>query len=263
VDPGDHAHEVVIIPGMILVTGATDGLGLALARRLAAGGADVLVHGRDRDRVAAAAEAVGAAGSFVADFSRLADVRALADELPALDVLVNNAGVIAPERVVTEDGNELTFQVNYLAHFLLTLRQLDGQAPRRVVNVASAGQMRPDFEDLMLKHGYDEWRAYRQSKLAQIMFTFECARRYPATEHTALHPATFMDTKMVRETIGDPHSAVDEGAEATVRLADDLDLDVQGRYFNGLRQARADPAAYDAQARQRLWDVSEQLIARS
>jgi NAD(P)-dependent dehydrogenase (short-subunit alcohol dehydrogenase family) len=248
---------------VILVTGATDGLGRAVAADLAERGHDVLVHGRDPERTATVASEVGAAGSFLADFSSLEEVRALAGELPPLDVLVNNAGLISHERVVTGDGIELTFQVNYLAHFLLTLRQLDGQAPRRVVNVASAGQMRPDFEDLMLEHGYDEWRAYRQSKLAQIMFTFECARRYPATEHTALHPATFMDTKMVRETIGDPHSAVDEGAEATVRLADDLDFDVQGRYFNGLRQARADPAAYDAQARQRLWDVSEQLIARS
>jgi len=178
-------------------------------------------------------------------------------------VLVNNAGLISHERLVTGDGLELTFQVNYLAPFLLTLRLFGRAVPRRVVNVASAGQEALDFDDLMLEHGYDEWRAYRQSKLAQIMFTFECAARHPDVESTALHPATFMDTKMVRETVGAPHSTVREGADATVRLADDLDLDVQGRYFNGLREARPDPMAYDADARKRLWDVSEQLIARS
>jgi len=240
---------------MILVTGATDGLGLALARRLAAGGADVLVHGRDRDRVAAAAEAVGAAGSFIADFSRLADVRALADELPPLHALVNNAGVIAPERVVTKDGNELTFQVNHLAHFLLTLRLM----PPRVVHVASGAQRVPDFEDLTLERGYEPWRAYGVSKLAQIMFSNELAARRPEVESVALHPATFMDTKMVRETIGTPHSTVEEGVEATARLV--TAPGVSGQYFNGLEESRADAAAYDAEARERLWDVSEQLVA--
>ena len=92
----------------------------------------------------------------------------------------------------------------------------------------------------MLEHGYDEWRAYRQSKLAQIMFSFECARRFPDVESVALHPATFMDTKMVRSRVGTPASTVQEGADATVRLAAELDLDVQGRYFDGLREARAD-----------------------
>jgi NAD(P)-dependent dehydrogenase (short-subunit alcohol dehydrogenase family) len=245
----------------ILVTGATDGLGRAVAGELASRGHDVLVHGRDRDRVAAVAGEIGAAGTHVADFSELAQVRAMAAELDGIDVLVNNAGLISRERVVTDDGLELTFQVNYLAPFLLTTTLLERAAPRRVVNVASAGQLRPDFDDLMLEHGYDEWRAYRQSKLAQIMFAFECALRRPDVESTALHPATFMDTKMVRATIGDPHSTVAEGAEATVRLASDLELDVQGRYFNGLEEARPDESAYDADARKRLWAVSEQLLA--
>ncbi len=155
------------------------------------------MHGRDAGRAAAVAEEVGAAGVHVADFASLAAVRALAEELPALDVLVSNAGLISEERHVTGDGIELTFQVNYLAPFLLTTRLLEREPPRRVVHVASAGQERPDFGDLMLERGYDEWRAYRQSKLAQIMFSFECARRFPEVESVALHPATFMDTKMV------------------------------------------------------------------
>ncbi len=137
----------------------------------------MLVHGRSASRAEAVAREIGAAGTFLADFASLAAVRALADELPPVDVLVNNAGVIERERRVTEDGYELTFQVNYLSHFLLTLRLLERAAPRRVVNVASAGQERPDFDDLMLEHGYEPWRAYRRSKLAQIMFAFELAER--------------------------------------------------------------------------------------
>jgi NAD(P)-dependent dehydrogenase (short-subunit alcohol dehydrogenase family) len=239
----------------ILVTGATDGLGRAVARELASRGASVLVHGRDPERAEAAAEEIGAAGTYLADFSSLAQVRALADELPELDVLVNNAGIIAPERVITEDGNELTFQVNHLAHFLLTLRT----SWRRVVHVASGAQRPPEFDDLTLEHGYEPWRAYGQSKLAQIMFSHELAVRRPDLESTALHPATFMDTKMVRETVGTPHSTVEEGVEATTRLV--TEPNVSGKYFNGLRESRPDPIAADAEARRRLWDVSEQLTS--
>lgn len=245
----------------VLVTGATDGLGRVVAGDLAERGFDVLVHGRSAERAAAVAEEIRAAAVHVADFSVLAQVRALASELPHVDVLVNNAGLISEQRQVTEDGLELTFQVNHLAPFLLTTRLLERDPPRRVVHVASAGQERPDFGDLMLEHGYDEWRAYRQSKLAQIMFSFESARRFPDVESVALHPATFMDTKMVRARVGTPSSTVREGADATVRLAAQADVDVQGKYFNGLREARADELAYDADARKRLWDVSEQLVA--
>jgi NAD(P)-dependent dehydrogenase (short-subunit alcohol dehydrogenase family) len=244
----------------VLVTGATDGLGRVVARDLAARGFDLLVHGRDAERAAAVAEEIGAAGVHLADFSSLAEVRELAEALPRVDVLVNNAGLISEERRVTGDGIELTFQVNHLAPFLLTNRLIGRDPPRRVVHVASIGQVRPDFDDLMLEHGYDEWRAYRQSKLAQIMYSFELARRRPDVESVALHPATFMDTKMVRSRVGTPASTVQEGADATVRLAAELDLDVQGRYFYGLEESRADAMAYDPDARKRLWDVSEQLV---
>ena len=246
----------------VLVTGATDGLGRVVAGDLAARGMEVLVHGRDAGRAEAVAAEIGAAGVHVADFASLAEVRALAEALPRLDVLVNNAGLISEERRVTGDGLELTFQVNHLAPFLLTTRLIERDPPpRRVVHVASAGQERPDFDDLMLEHGYDEWRAYRQSKLAQIMFSFELALRRPDVESVALHPATFMDTKMVRSRVGRPASTVQEGADATVRLAAEPGLDVQGRYFNGLEESRADELAYDPDARKRLWDVSEQLVA--
>ena len=245
----------------VLVTGATDGLGRVVAADLAARGFAVHVHGRSAERAQAVAEEIGAAGVHLADFGVLAQVRSLAESLPPLDVLVNNAGLISERRVVTGDGIELTFQVNHLAPFLLTTRLLEHAPPRRVVHVASLGQERPDFGDLMLERGYDEWRAYRQSKLAQIMFSFECARRFPDVESVALHPATFMDTKMVRSRVGTPSNTVQTGADATVRLAAELDLDVQGRFFDGLREARADELAYDPDARKRLWDVSEQLVA--
>ena len=245
----------------VLVTGATDGLGRVVAADLAARGFSVHVHGRSAERAQAVAEEIGAAGVHLADFAVLAQVRSLAESLPFLDVLVNNAGLISERRVVTGDGIELTFQVNHLAPFLLTMRLLEHAPPRRVVNVASLGQERPDFGDLMLEHGYDEWRAYRQSKLAQIMFSFECARRFPEVESVALHPATFMDTKMVRSRVGTPSNTVQTGADATVRLAAELDLDVQGRFFDVMREARADELAYDPDARKRLWDVSEQLVA--
>jgi NAD(P)-dependent dehydrogenase (short-subunit alcohol dehydrogenase family) len=243
----------------VLVTGATDGLGREVAGELVRHGARVLVHGRDEQRARGVADELGAAGAYLADFASLAEVRALAAELPPVDVLVNNAGLISGERHVTQDGIELTFQVNYLAHFLLTLGLLERSAPRRIVNVASAGQRAPDFDDLMLERGYEPWRAYMQSKLAQVMFTFELAVRRPDVESTALHPATFMDTKMVRQTVGRPHSTVQEGVDATVRLVAELDLDVSGRYFDGMREAAPDPLAYDADARRRLWDVSERL----
>jgi NAD(P)-dependent dehydrogenase (short-subunit alcohol dehydrogenase family) len=239
----------------VLITGSTDGLGRALAAELAGRGHDVIVHGRARERVDAVAREVGAAGAHVADFARLDEVRALADEVRDIDVLVNNAGIISRDRRLSEDGIELTFQVNHLAGFLLTLLRL----PPRTVNVASIGQRALDFGDLMLERGYEGYRAYAQSKLAQVMFTFELAERRPDLIVNALHPATLMDTKMVREAFGTSRSTVSEGVEATAQLVE-VD-DVTGRYFDGVRQARADRMAYDRGARRRLWDVSTELTS--
>jgi NAD(P)-dependent dehydrogenase (short-subunit alcohol dehydrogenase family) len=239
----------------VLITGSTDGLGRALAAELAGRGHDVVVHGRSRERVDAVAREIGAAGAHVADFARLEDVRRLAGEAEGVDVLVNNAGIISRERRLSEDGIELTFQVNHLAGFLLTLLML----PPRTVNVASIGQRAPDFDDLMLERGYEGYRAYAQSKLAQIMFTFELAERRPDLIVNALHPATLMDTKMVRETFGAARSSVADGVEATARVVEHED--VSGRYFDGLRPARAGRIAYDRGARRRLWDVSAELTS--
>jgi NAD(P)-dependent dehydrogenase (short-subunit alcohol dehydrogenase family) len=262
----------------ILVTGATDGLGKRVAFELAASGATVLLHGRSRKRLEAtleeAREGTGSEklGFYLADLSSLGEVRTLAErvltEQDRLDVLVNNAGVIVGERRESEDGYELTFAVNYLAHFLLThllLPLLRDSAPARVVNVASAGQSPIDFDDVMLERGYGGMKAYTQSKLAQVIFTFELAERLGASGVTvnALHPASLMDTKMVLETFGRSMSTVEEGAEATVRLAASPELEgVTGRYFDGTREGRAERQAYDEEARKRLWVLSEELCGR-
>jgi NAD(P)-dependent dehydrogenase (short-subunit alcohol dehydrogenase family) len=258
----------------VLVTGATDGLGRHVARELAAKDATVLVHGRNQERLEDVRGQAGGeeARSYLADLSSLAAVRGLAERILAdeerLDVLVNNAGIISRERRVSEDGFELTFAVNYLSHFLLTgllMPLLRNSAPARIVNVASAGQSPINFSDPMLERGYDAMRAYSQSKLAQIMFTFELAERESDTGVTvnALHPASLMDTRMVHETFGYTMSTVEEGAEAVVRLAVSPEIEgVTGAYFDGTSEARADRQAYDPQARDRLWTLSEQQCGR-
>jgi NAD(P)-dependent dehydrogenase (short-subunit alcohol dehydrogenase family) len=132
------------------------------------------------------------------------------------------------------------------------------------VNVASVGQYPLDFNDLMLEHGWSGRRAYAQSKLAQIMFTFELAERLDGSGVTvnALHPATLMDTTMVREVGAAPRSSVEEGAEAVLRLIESPELEgVTGAYFDGTQESRAEAQAYDLDARRRLWDISEELTA--
>jgi NAD(P)-dependent dehydrogenase (short-subunit alcohol dehydrogenase family) len=257
----------------VLVTGATDGLGRALAGALAARGATVLLHGRDAGRIRATEAEIGARAvrAYEVDFASLADVRRMAAEIRAretrLHVLVNNAGIgtTVPggeRRLLSADGHELRFAVNYLAGYLLTrelLGLLRDSAPARIVNVSSAGQMAIDFDDVMLERGYSGVRAYCQSKLAQILFTFSLAEELAGTgvSATCLHPATYMPTKIVPA----PVSTLAEGVDATMRLVADPALaDVTGAYFNGARAARADPQAYDPAARRRLAELSARLV---
>jgi NAD(P)-dependent dehydrogenase (short-subunit alcohol dehydrogenase family) len=262
----------------ILVTGATDGLGRRVAQVVAAKGATMLLHGRNPERLKATLEELRIqpgsekVSSYLADLSSLGAVRGLADRIHSehdrLDFLVNNAGIIARERRESEDGYELTFAVNYLSHFLLTrllLPLLKDSAPARIVNVASAGQSPLDFSNLMLERGYDAMKAYSQSKLAQVMFTFELADHLRGTGVTvnALHPASLMDTKMVQSTFGYTMSTVEEGTEAVVRLAVSQEVEgITGRYFDGTRQTRANRQAYNPRDRNRLWVLSEQLCGR-
>ncbi len=272
--------NTTVTPPIILVTGATDGIGQGAARELARRGARVLLHGRSAERVAAAADEIAAdtgndrLQTYVADFASLPDVRHLAERISArhdrLHVLVNNAGIGAGprggRREVSADGYELRLQVNHLAPLLLSLLLLPllrAGAPARIVNVASAGQAPLDFADLMFERGYDGMGAYCRSKLAMVMATFELAGRLDPGEVTvnALHPGSLLDTKMVREGFGAPQGPVDIGIEAEVHLATAADLQgVSGRYFDRTRPERAHAQAYDADARRRLWQASLNLL---
>jgi NAD(P)-dependent dehydrogenase (short-subunit alcohol dehydrogenase family) len=264
----------------ILITGATDGLGKAVAIELARAGATVLVHGRDEARGDATLREIrDETGSdrtrwYRADLASLEEVRALAERLDTeherLDVLVNNAGIGTVEagdaqRLESRDGYELRFAVNYLAPFLLTrllLPMLVDSTPSRIVNVSSAGQAPIDFDDVMLEHGYDGVRAYCQSKLALVMLTLDLADELAGSGVTAncLHPGTYMPTKMVIGAGISPLDSLESGVRATTRLVADAELDgVSGRYFDRLREARALPQAYDPEARRRLRELSEQL----
>jgi NAD(P)-dependent dehydrogenase (short-subunit alcohol dehydrogenase family) len=254
---------------VVLITGATDGLGRGVANASARAGATVLVHGRSEERVAATLDELpGEARAYRADLASLEQVRRLAAEVldrePRLDVLVNNAGIGTDgDRMESEDGHELRFAVNYLAGYLLTrelLPLLESSALARIVNVSSAGQWPIDFDDVMLEHGYSGVRAYCQSKLAQVMHTIDLSESLDPGRVTAncLHPATYMPTKMVKT----PASSLEEGVEATMRLVADPALDgVSGRYFDGQREAAAESQAYDEAARARLRELSERLTA--
>ena len=259
-------------PRVALVTGATSGLGREVAERLGRRGFRVVVHGRSQERgqetVDRIEEAGGTARFVQADFASLQEVRelerAVLDAEDRLDVLVNNAGVYPDERVETEDGYELGLQVNHLAHFLLTLELLPllrTAAPARIVNISSGAQEALDFDDLMLEEDFSGSRSYAQSKLAQVLFTIELADRLrdDNIHVNALHPATYMDTRMVRGLDVEPLSTVAEGADAVMRLVLDEGVGT-GRYFDGTDEARAHPQAYDAQARRRLWERSEELV---
>jgi NAD(P)-dependent dehydrogenase (short-subunit alcohol dehydrogenase family) len=270
----------------VLVTGSTDGVGRLAALRLAEAGARVLLHGRSQEKgERVQGELRATTGSdrveyYRADLSSLDEVRRLAAAVAArherLDLLINNAGIgFGPRsgrRDVSADGHELRFAVNYLAGFLLTYLLLpairrgatarSGTRPgARIVNVSSLGQQPIDFADVMLEKAYDGVRAYRQSKLAQVMFTIDLAEELAGTGITthALHPATYMNTNMVIESGNRPISTVEQGAEAILHVATS-DLDGKsGLFFDGKRPARANAQAYDPAARHRLRDLSLQL----
>ena len=265
----------------VLVTGSTDGVGRVVAKRLGEQGWRVLVHGRDRGRgervVAEIKDAGGTADFLAADLSSLAEVRRLAGSVQQatrrLDLLINNAGIGSggPQgtRQTSADGYELRFAVNYLAGFLLThllLPLVRTSTPARIVNASSLGQQAIDFADVMLTHGYSGSRAYCQSKLAQIMFTIDLARDLDGSGVTvnALHPATYMNTTMVRQSGVTPMSSVEQGADAILNLATSAAMDGRsGLFFNGQREARADAQAYDPAARQRLKTLSLELSGLS
>jgi NAD(P)-dependent dehydrogenase (short-subunit alcohol dehydrogenase family) len=264
----------------ILITGATAGLGERVATDLAGKGATLLLHGRNPGKGGSVQTKIREATGndkvhyLNADLSSLAEVGALATSVaerwPRLDVLINNAGVGGgPDpklREVSADGFELRFAVNYLAPFLLSyrllplLRQTAGQTGNaRIVNVASAAQQAIDLEDVMLQRNYGGMRAYSQSKLALIMFSFDLADELLGSGVTvnALHPASLMDTNMVREWFGSPRTTVEEGAGYVERLAIGGEFnEVSGLYYDQGEPSRAAEQAYDQRARRRLRELT-------
>ena len=262
----------------VLITGSTDGVGRYVAATLAAAGASVLIHGRDAVRAKTLAGEIKRAGHiepvfYQADLSSLSEARRLAGAVAAdhkrLDVFVSNAGIGSqsqgPQRQTSADGHELRFAVNYLSGFLLArllLPLLKASAPSRIVNVSSLGQHPIDFDDVMITRGYSGSRAYAQSKLSQIMFTIDLASELKGSGVTAnsLHPATYMNTTMVRAGGITPISTVEQGGEAILHLVSGDDVaGKSGLFFNGMREAQANPQAYDADARKRLGALSLEL----
>ena len=283
----EQIHSGPMAGRTVLVTGGTGGIGRATALGLATMGAHLAVTGRDRGRTEAAAREIRATGSgpvemFVADLSSQPEVRRLADEvlqsLARIDVLVNNVGGYWNTRHVTSDGLEHTFALNHLAPFLLTnllLDRLRQSAPTRVVTVASNAQAlgRIDFDDLQGERSYLGARAYNQSKLANVLFTYELARRLPATAVTAnaLHPGV-VNTSFGAE---DPRSiqrlfipflrpfmkTPAKGAATSIHLASAPDLEgVTGRFFANGKPKRSSKRSYDEAAAARLWHVSADLV---
>ena len=258
----------------ILVTGSTDGIGKLTALSLAKQHAQVLVHGRYEDKVhSVVTELKLTTGNmrvagFVADFSDLNEVRSMAEEVkkkfPKLDVLINNAGVGSDDEGLSKDGYELRFAVNYLAPFLLTHLLLPGlkdSAPSRIVNVSSAGQQAIDF-DTITDENDNGVQAYCRSKLALVMFTIDLAKQLENDKVTvnSLHPGTYLNTNMVRRAGIDPWGKPESGADAEVYLAVSPKVDgTTGKYFNVKSESMAENQAYDAQARQQLWDLSMKL----
>ena len=262
----------------VLITGSTDGVGRYVASELAKQGARVLIHGRDAGRARTLIDEMMRRGHaaptfYQADLSALAEVRQLAAAIQAdhrrLDILVSNAGIGSmnggSERRESADGHELRFAVNYLSGFLLVhllLPLIKAAAPSRIVNVASLGQHPIDFDDVMITRNYSGSRAYAQSKLAQIMFTIDLAGELRGTGVTvnSLHPATYMDTTMVRAGGIAPISTVEQGGAAILHLVSGDDVaGKSGLFFNGMNEAKANPQAYDDAARRRLRKISLEL----
>ncbi len=261
-----------------LVTGATDGIGQETARQLGELGWRVLVHGRDERKATQAAGRLGKAlpgASFLpvwGDFARMREVVALVDQVtaiaPQLDALVNNAGVSLGKRTVTEDGFELTLAVNHFAHYLLTRRLLGAlhAAPAgRIVTVSSMTHAsgRIDLDDPTLARDFDGYRAYATSKLANVLFTAELAKRLAGSNVTAncCHPGV-ISTKLLHSRFGMGGAPVERGARTPVYLATSPEVaKASGKYFDDCREASSARSARDAKLAESLWNASERLLA--
>jgi NAD(P)-dependent dehydrogenase (short-subunit alcohol dehydrogenase family) len=265
---------------LALVTGATAGLGRAVAGALADNGISVLVHGRDAKRAAAVVDQIsrsgGTARALLADLASLDQVRELADRITsdhnAITLLINNAGVGAGrppyrKRQLSVDGHELRLAVNYLAPALLARRlipPLKNGAPARIINVGSVGQAPVDVADLRMDNHYTGAQAYYRSKFALAAFTFDLAEELADSGITVncVHPASLMNTHMVRQSMIPPMSTVANGVTAVMNLATGpAGGTLTGRYFDGRTEARAHEATYDPVIRSRLRTATAELLA--
>jgi NAD(P)-dependent dehydrogenase (short-subunit alcohol dehydrogenase family) len=293
---------------IVLVTGSTDGIGKQTALELAKKNAYVLIHGRNPERCHNTVDEIKAKSgnnklqSFVADFSSLNQVRKLAQQINQqyqhLDVLINNAGVYEKSYRESENGLEMTFAVNHMAPFVLTLLLLGVGDPNpftvsqmpffrsfiskvcrknkgsegiskkssrgRIINVSSMSHYNSpeiDFDDLNLKKNYDGYKAYCQSKLCNILFTYELAERLKETKVTAncLHPGV-IDTKLLRSTLGMGGASLAEGAKTSVYLASAPELEtVTGKYFSDCKESESSNYSHNIETRKKLWEISLQL----
>jgi NAD(P)-dependent dehydrogenase (short-subunit alcohol dehydrogenase family) len=267
---------------IVLITGSTDGIGKQTALDLAQKGATLLVHGRDLTRGKVTVNEIKHQSNnsnidlFISDFSSLQQVKKLAEEIKAmynrLDVLINNAGVYMKKHVLTEDRYEMTFQVNHLAHFLLTILLLDlidQGAPSRIVNVSSmAHSSSIDFNDLQSEKSYSAYGAYTLSKLANILFTFKLAYDLKNTDVTVncLHPGV-INTKLLRGGFGAMGSDVKAGAKIPVFLASSTQLEgISGKFYAGRisglgqKEQRTAEIAYNRNVQEKLWTISEEMV---
>ncbi|MDD1665421.1 MAG: SDR family oxidoreductase [Methanomicrobiales archaeon] len=258
----------------ILVTGSTDGIGKATAKALARQGHRVLIHGRDREKGRAVLREIGKVAEtasldlFTADLSSLGGVQGLADQVrdryEHLDVLINNAGVYLPERVLTRDGFEMTFAVNVVAPFLLShllMPVLEAGAPARIVNVASSAHFdadRVDWDNLQGEKQYGGWKAYALSKLGVVLFTYSLARRLDPGQVTVncLHPGVIC-TKLLFSAFPDyPCDPPEAGARTPVYLATSPEVaGVTGKYFDGMKEERSSGISHDRDIQDRLWEI--------
>ena len=264
------------MPKNILVTGSTDGIGKQTALELARQGQRVLVHGRDREKAAAAAREISRlSGSsqvewVAADLACLDEVRGLAREvqerLPRLEVLINNAGIVATRLAHSRDGFELTLAVNHLAPFLLTnllLELLKASAPARIINVSSMiHASRIDFDNLQAEKRYHPQSAYSLSKLGNVLFTYKLADLLAGSGVTAncLHPGV-INTKLFRAAWGGGGASPEEGARTSVYLALAPELDgATGKYFMNMKETSSAPVSYDRAIQDKLWEISARLV---
>ena len=259
----------------LLITGATEGIGKLVATDLASQfkDANILIHGRNKEKLERTLGQIqektgnGNIQTYLADFFSLKEVRKMAKEIlvdhESLDLLINNAGAGFAAPRFGKDGTETRFTVNYLAPFLLThllLPAIQKAVSSRIVNVASAGQSSIHFDDIMMDKNFNGVTAYTRSKLAIIMFTFDLAENLKTVTANCLHPGTYLDTGMVRESGIQPLGTAQSGADALLYLAVSPELkNISGKYFNVKTEARANAQAYDLNARRKLEKFGLQL----